>query len=64
MATLVKYGAQYLDTYDTANYKPTLLSATKRLTVEKDNEKSLSSLEDLEKVLMNDKTHLHQINHC
>lgn len=49
MATLIKYGSQYLDTYDTAN-KPSLLSATNRLTVEKDSEKSLSSLEDLEKV--------------
>lgn len=49
LATLIKYGAQYLDTYDTAN-KPNLLSATNRLVVEKDSEKSLSSLEDLEKV--------------
>lgn len=49
MATLIKYGSQYLDTYDTAN-KPSPLSSTNRLTVEKDSEKSLSSLEDLEKV--------------
>lgn len=52
MATLIKYGSQYLDTYDTAN-KPSLLSSTNRLTVEKDSEKSLSSLEDLEKVKKN-----------
>lgn len=49
LATLIKYGSQYLDTYDTAN-KPTLLSATSRLIVERDNEKSPSGLEDLEKV--------------
>lgn len=50
MAALIKYGSQYLDTYDTAN-KPSLLSVTNRLTVEKESEKSLSSLEDLEKEL-------------
>jgi hypothetical protein len=49
MATLIKYGSQYLDTYDTAN-KPSLLSASNRLFMDKDIEKSLSSLDDLEKV--------------
>lgn len=52
MATLVKYGTQYLDTYDTANkthatHHPL---SQNRLFVEKDAGKSLSSLEDLEKV--------------
>ena len=50
LATLIQYGSQYLDTYDTAN-RPSLLSATNRLIVEKDSEKSLSSLDDLEKVV-------------
>lgn len=53
MAALVKYGSQYLDTYDTAN-KATAAhistSASNRLFVERDSGKSLSSLEDLEKV--------------
>lgn len=47
MATLIKYGSQYLDTYDTAN-KP--FSASNRLFMDGDGEKSLSSLDDLEKV--------------
>ncbi|KAI8090154.1 uncharacterized protein B0P05DRAFT_464066 [Gilbertella persicaria] len=50
MATLVKYGSQYLDAYDAAN-KPLV---TGRLLAEKDSSgKSLSSLEDLEKVKVN-----------
>jgi hypothetical protein len=52
MATLVKYGTQYLDAYDTANKTnatPHQLSHN-RLFVEKDTGKSLSSLDDLEKV--------------
>jgi hypothetical protein len=52
MATLVKYGSQYLDTYDTANKINTTPHQLdhNRLFVEKDTGKSLSSLEDLEKV--------------
>lgn len=52
MATLVKYGSQYLDAYDTANNatSPTTPAASSRLFVEKESGKSLSSLEDLEKV--------------
>ncbi|KAL7310218.1 protein phosphatase regulator [Mucor circinelloides] len=53
MATLVKYGSQYLDAYDTANntIAPTSAAASSRLFVERDSGKSLSSLEDLEKEL-------------
>lgn len=54
MATLVKYGSQYLDTYDIANKANTAhisTPASNRLFVERDSGKSLSSLEDLEKEL-------------
>ncbi|KAL0137524.1 hypothetical protein V8B55DRAFT_1529084 [Mucor lusitanicus] len=53
MATLVKYGSQYLDAYDTANNatSPTTPAASSRLFVEREGGKSLSSLEDLEKEL-------------
>ncbi|KAL9540442.1 hypothetical protein MBANPS3_009680 [Mucor bainieri] len=60
MATLVKYGSQYLDAYDTANSATsptsaasaaTTAAASSRLFVERDGGKSLSSLEDLEKEL-------------
>lgn len=54
MATLVKYGSQYLDAYDTANNatSPTTPAASSRLFVEREGGKSLSSLEDLEKVML------------
>ncbi|OBZ85910.1 hypothetical protein A0J61_06041, partial [Choanephora cucurbitarum] len=50
MAALIQYGSQYLDAYDAAN-KPSATYPISRLLGEKDSSgKSLSSLEDLEKV--------------